>query len=99
MHETPAKPLFFFHHNHVPWRCGAGVGGGGESVKLRVKRRQKLELHLLLQGETDEEQELPKCQQAFESKLNRGFLGSRLEGVCCWQPGAVPSPELMVVNF
>lgn len=37
-------------------------------MKLRVKRRQKLELHLLLQGETDEEQELPKCHQAFENK-------------------------------
>lgn len=68
-------------------------------MKLRVKRRQKLELHLLLQGETDEEQELPKCHQAFENKLNWEFLGSCLEGVCCWQPGAVPSLELMVVNF
>lgn len=68
-------------------------------MKLRVKRRRKLELHLLLQGETSEEQELPKCHQAFENKLNWELLGSRLEGVCCWQPGAVPSPELMVVNF
>lgn len=68
-------------------------------MKLRVKRRQKLELHLLLQGETSTEQELPKCQQAFEKELNWEFLGSCLEGVCCWQPGALPSPELMVVNF
>lgn len=68
-------------------------------MKLRVKRRQKLELHLLLQGETGEEQEVPKCHQAFENKLNGELLGSCLEGVCCWQPGAVPSPELMVVNF
>lgn len=55
-------------------------GGGGKSMKLRVKRRQKLELSLLLQGETGEEQGLQKCQQAFENKLNEEFLSGKPAG-------------------
>lgn len=49
-------------------------------MKLRVKRSQKLELHLLLQGETGEEQKLQKCHRAFENKLNQEFLSGKPVG-------------------
>lgn len=49
-------------------------------MKLRVKRSQKLELPLLLQGETGEEQKLQKCHRAFENKLNQEFLSGKPVG-------------------
>lgn len=42
--------------------------------------RQKLELCLLLQGETGEERELQKCHQAFENELNQEFLSGKPVG-------------------
>lgn len=58
-------------------------------MKLRAQRRQKLELYVPLQGETGEEQELPKCHRALENQLNQEFLsGKPVGGECCWQLGA-----------